>query len=53
MDSKKTSCESKRSGVCPPPPEQGLWSRNALKLYLCLFVGYLVSAMTGYDGSLM
>lgn len=55
MDSIKNSCESKRGGVYPPPPltEQGLWSPNALKLYLCLFVGYLVSAMTGYDGSLM
>lgn len=31
----------------------GLWSPNSLKLYVCLLVGYLVSTMNGYDGSLM
>lgn len=52
MDSKNSS-ELEHEEVNLPAVEQGLWSRNALKLYLCLFVGYLVSTMTGYDGSLM
>ncbi|RPB15509.1 general substrate transporter [Morchella conica CCBAS932] len=34
-------------------PKPSLWSKNSLKLYTCLAVGYLVSTMNGYDGSLM
>lgn len=30
-----------------------LWSKNMIKLYLVMSVGYLVSTMNGFDGSLM
>lgn len=30
-----------------------IWSKNMLKLYLIMAVGYLVSTMNGYDSSLM
>lgn len=53
VDSPEVSTAPTSMAAALEQAKPSLWSRNSLKLYICLLVGYLISTMNGYDGSLM